>query len=104
MFNKREGIKMDNEENKDDDLKVENYNQEEVRKAFRVIKQAMKDDHPSVPGSYAHSWHCNISMACYDAIKDTSIADTCREPQVRAVCNDAATRFMHVCFDVETRG
>jgi len=36
-----------------------NYDQDETRKAFAVIKSAMIMDCPEQPGSYAHSWHCN---------------------------------------------
>ena len=76
----------------------------EVEKALAVIRQAMIDDDPRKLGSYAHAWHCNIAMMCYDAIKDgklgvnheTEILDT------HAVCNDAASRFMRLSFGVET--
>jgi hypothetical protein len=66
---------------------------EETKAAFETIKQAMKED----PG-YAHSWHCNIAMMCHDAILE-------HDDQVdfaHEVGNDAATRFMKLCFDVET--
>lgn len=74
---------------------------EEIAKAMAVIKQAMIDDDPEKHGSYAHSWHCNIAMACYDAMHD---ADTAfGHNQRHKVANDAASRFMKMCFDVETK-
>ena len=77
-----------------------------VQEAFEVIKQAMKDDNPSVAGSYAHSWHCNIAMMCYDAIMDAELELKRESDGVdgNKVANDAASRFMKLCFDVETRG
>ena len=80
---------------------------DEVAKAFEVIKQAMIEDNPSEQGSLAHSWHCNISMMCYDAIMtDNEI----RQPMFQVsdsaahkIGNDAASRFMKLCFDVETK-
>ena len=68
-----------------------------VKEAFETIKQAMIDDNPSEPGSYAHGWHCNIAMCCYDSLNGTT--------QWRhKVSNQAASRFMKLCFDVETQG
>ena len=67
-----------------------------VHQAFEVIKQAMIDDDPSQQGSYAHSWHCNIAMCCYDSLNGTH---TWRHK----VSNAAATRFMKLCFDVDTK-
>ena len=67
-------------------------------KAFEVIKQAMIDDGPGMPGSYAHSWHSNIAMMCYDAI----LADNENAENAHAIGNDAASRFMKLCFGVDT--
>ena len=77
-----------------------------VQDAMKVIKQAMIDDDPSKSGSWAHSWHCNIAMMCYDAI----LEDDKERPEMFKVShsaahkigNDAASRFMKLCFDVET--
>ena len=81
---------------------------DETVKAFAVIKQAMIDDEPSVGGSYAHSWHCNIAMMCYDAIltDDEQRISTQKvgHETARGIGNDAASRFMKLCFDVETKG
>ncbi len=77
----------------------------EVAKAFEVIKKAMKDDDPSVSGSYAHSWHCNIAMMCSDAIYAAGIVEKgLLSPEAPYVIgNDAASRFMKLCFDVDTK-
>ncbi len=78
-------------------------NQEKVKEAFEIIKQAMKDDCPQENGSYAHSWHCNIAMMCYDAIRSAKDQDTkiCHLA-AHEIGNDAASRFMKLCFDVNT--
>jgi len=77
---------------------------EEIKNAFEVIKQAMQDDNPGECGSYAHSWHCNIAMMCYDAMmKDNEdVADIVHNDFLE-ISNDAASRFMKLCFDVETK-
>lgn len=77
------------------------YNQEEVRKAFETIKAAMVADTPEAPGSYAHSWHCNIAMACADAIHEDHTEAYTSEDAAR-IGNKAASRFMKLCFGVET--
>lgn len=82
----------------------------DTKEAFEVIKQAMADDNPSKPGSYAHTWHCNIAMMCYDAIRSeeentpgAKADDTQAHLYAHRVGNDAATRFMKLCFGVDTK-
>ena len=72
----------------------------EVKEAFKVIKQAMIDDNPSEQGSYAHGWHCNIAMMCCDAIREA--AEEIPYEQAHLIGNEAASRFMKLCFGVET--
>ena len=76
-----------------------------ISEAFEIIKQAMIDDNPNQSGSYAHTWHCNIAMMCSDAICSTNITDlgVISYDAVRKISNDAASRFMKLCFDVETK-
>lgn len=74
----------------------------EVAQAFEVIKRAMIDDNPSKPGSYAHSWHCNIAMMCADAIHEDHTEAYTMEDAHR-IGNEAASRFMKLCFNVETK-
>jgi len=69
-----------------------------VSDAFEVIKQAMIDDSPEERGSYAHVWHCNIAMAVYDSTTDDISAEAAKD-----IGNEAATRFMKNCFNVETK-
>ena len=76
-------------------------NLREVAEAFAVIKNEMIADSPSEPGSYAHSWRCSIAMMCYDAIR-SEFCDVSHE-DAHTVGNDAASRFMKLCFDVETK-
>ena len=72
-----------------------------VANAFETIKQAMIDDKPGEPGSYAHSWHCNVAMMCVDAIRSDKKALPWED--AHRIGNDAASRFMKLCFDVETK-
>lgn len=74
----------------------------DTKEAFNTIKQAMIEDSPSEPGSYAHTWHCNIAMMCVDSIRESAV-DIPYE-QAHLIGNDAATRFMKLCFNVETKG
>ena len=76
--------------------------QQEVSEAFKVIRQVMIEDDPGQPGSYAHGWHCNIAMACSDAIHAADITDENCLHEIHAASNDAASRFMKICFGVET--
>lgn len=77
-----------------------------VSEAFEIIKQEMINDDPGEPGSYAHSWHCNIAMMCEDAICDSGAVDRglLSEAAPHKIGNDAASRFMKLCFGVETKG
>lgn len=66
----------------------------EIEKAMKVLTDAMQD---TELGSYAHTWHCNIAM-CF---KDECTTDISAEDAHR-IGNDAASRFMKMCFGVET--
>lgn len=72
----------------------------ETKNAMVVLRKAMKDDEPGVPGSHAHGWHCNIAMACYDSMN--AFTDMNHHDR-HIIANDAASRFMKLCFDVETK-
>jgi len=78
---------------------------DKVQKAFDVLRKAMSEDNPSEPGSLAHSWHCNIAMMCYDAMHETQAQrlDESSHDWRHKVANDSASRFMKLCFDVETK-
>ena len=80
---------------------------DEIVEAMTVIRKAMIDDEPGEPGSFAHSWHCNIAMMCYDAIlaDDEQRISTQKVGHEIAheIGNDAASRFMKLCFGVETK-
>ena len=81
----------------------------EIQEAMSVIKQAMIDDNPSERGSLAHGWHCNIAMACQDAINSADItafdynSGLMSEADAHKVGNEAASRFMKILFDVDTK-
>jgi len=62
-----------------------------VEQAMNRLKQAMQED------DYAYGWHANIAMSVYDeCTTDISHDDAHR------IGNDAATRFMKLCFDANT--
>ena len=73
-----------------------------IEEAMKVLTEAMQD---TELGSYAHAWHCNIAVMCYDAI----LSGTCDAPYefdhklAHKIGNDAATRFMKLCFNVNTK-
>ena len=71
-----------------------------VEEAMSVIASAMMEDGPEDKGSLAHSWHCNIAMMCYDSIREA--AGEIPHEQAHLIGNDAASRFMALCFDVNT--
>ena len=67
----------------------------EIENAMRILKNAMQD---TEIGSYAHSWHCNIAVCVYDeCTTDISRAEAHR------IGNASASRFMKLCFDVDTK-
>ena len=57
-----------------------------IEEAIGVLKTAMKKD-----SDYAHSWHCNIAVMAQDAGANYKVS------------NEGASRFMKLCFDVETQ-
>ena len=73
-----------------------------IAKAFDTIRCAMINDGPGEPGSYAHSWHCNIAMMCADAMCADATVSMAWEDAHR-IGNEAASRFMKLCFNVETK-
>ena len=76
------------------ELYVENpiLNSDKVSDAFNVLKNAIKED-----DEYAYGWHANIAMSCHDA-------NTSTQPHKQSLdaANNAASKFMKLCFGVET--
>lgn len=72
------------------------YDEQSVRDAFETIRMAMIADSPEEPGSYAHSWHCNLAICFYDELMTNSSNDA------DVICNAAASRFMSQVFGVAT--
>ena len=70
---------------------------DEVKQAMETIKKAMIDDNPSEAGSYAHGWHCNLAVCFEDELMQNKSDDA------HVICNAAASRFMKLCFGVETK-
>lgn len=70
-----------------------------VKEALEIIRQAMIDDNPGEPGSYAHAWHCNIAISYIN-----SIPENMNYKEAYKIGNEAASRFMKLCFGVETKG
>ena len=72
--------------------KAEFNNDKKVSDAFNVLKNAIKED-----DEYAYGWHANIAMSCHDA-------NTSTQPHKQSLdaANNAASKFMKLCFGVET--
>ena len=75
----------------------------EVSEAFKVLKKAMQEDE-----GFAWGWHCNIAMMCYDSIRNAdekitgaTADDTQAHIDAHKTSNDAASRFMKLCFDAD---
>ena len=86
------------------EVNVMSISEQTTQQAFETIKQTMIDDKPSEEGSYAHSWHCNVAMSCYDAImREQDSRCTLAHGMAHRIANDAASRFMKLCFGVETK-
>ena len=71
-----------------------------VMKAMAVMRLAFEAD-----PDFARVWHDNIAMMCYDAIladKEMTAMGISHESALRTG-NDAASRFMKLAFDAETR-
>lgn len=64
-----------------------------TEEVFNKLKDALQKDK-----SYAHSWHCNLAMSFSDAAD----SDSTSHWWLQRVSNDAASRFMKTCFDIET--
>ncbi len=72
----------------------------ETAEAFEVIKKAMQNGNPSESGSYAHSWHCNIACMIMDVVEEKTMLG---HADAHEIGNESASRFMKLCFDVETK-
>ena len=68
-----------------------------VSEAMKVLEKAINEDE-----GYAYSWHANIAMMCHDAFKSADIIDGYCEGELLPTSNDAASRFMKLCFNAET--
>ena len=73
-----------------------------VKQAVEALTKAMVEDGAGEKGSLAHGWHCNIAMACYDAIEHQRMMNEGGFVHSHNAGNDAASRFMKLCFGVET--
>ena len=71
----------------------------EIEQAMETLKKHMVD---TEPGSYAHGWHCDITMMVSDAIRE-EFGEMGVYVTSRKISNDAASRFMKLCFGVETK-
>jgi hypothetical protein len=65
----------------------------DTEEAMKALREAFKAD-----PDYAHSWHCNLAMAFYDAMDENCIDENCK----MVWTNAGAARFMKLAFDIET--
>ncbi len=63
-----------------------------------VLRKAFRAD-----PDYARTWHDNIAMAYYDSSGPVEADSNAHAEQLRTG-NEAASRFMKLCFNVETGG
>ena len=64
-----------------------------TKQAMQHLAKVMKDD-----PEYAYGWHANIAMMCHDSI----LSNDYPIRNAHEVGNEAASRFMKICFDAET--
>ena len=50
---------------------------------------------------YAHGWYCSLAKTFSDTLKNADIVDIGCCDEIHKTCNDAASQFMKLCFDVE---
>ena len=64
---------------------------------YTLLKEQLHHD-----PEYAYSWHSNIAMQMYDALRDSApFQDISHDLLLKAV-NQGATAFMGLAFDIET--
>ena len=68
----------------------------EIERAMNTLKEAIQND-----PAYAYSWHANIACMCADAIHADE-TEYATHDDAHRMGNEAATRFMKLCFDAET--
>jgi hypothetical protein len=90
-------------ENEDEIKRVgEKYNQSIERQDFTSVKDAMKVicsalAENCLPGSYYHSWQCNIAMAFYDEYqKQAGGSGELSQPEIHRIANKAAQNFLNL--------
>ena len=64
----------------------------EIKDAVDTLKKAFKED-----SNFAYAWHCNLAMCFYDSMDEGKREDK------HKISNNAASNFMKLCFDVETK-
>jgi len=71
---------------------------EKVVKAMNLLKEAMQED-----PEYVMGWHANLSMMCYDAIKDDKNKESSGNERTDTlrISHDMADRFMQSMFYVK---
>lgn len=62
-----------------------------TKQAMDHLSKVLKED-----PEYAYGWHSNIAMSVYDS------SDGICYDHAHIIGNDAASRFMKLCFGVET--
>jgi hypothetical protein len=86
----------------DIDFKSEDINEvDNIKNSLEILTGEMQD---TELGSYAHGWHCNIAMSCFDAILETKkhvAFDSYSDYHYAS--NEAASRFMKLLFNVTTK-
>lgn len=69
-----------------------------TKEAMEALRVALHND-----DGYAITWHSNIAMACYYAVLHESLRDPnvkCGHDEAHRIGNEAASRFLQLCFNV----
>ena len=65
---------------------------------MKYLAKAIRND-----DGYAYGWHANIAMMCVDSIIETKeLLPFDSYSDYHKAGNEAASRFMKICFDAET--
>jgi len=68
----------------------------DTAQAFETLRKALLND-----DSFAHAWHCNLAMSFYDSMPMESFWFPDKSKH-HAMANEGASRFMKLCFNIET--
>ncbi len=75
---------------------IEETKQQNIKVSLDHLSHVMQTD-----PDYAHSWHCNLAMAFYDAWGENGVPLNAHKYK-HQIANEGASRCMKQIFNVET--